>query len=248
MFSTTTRIARLTLACGVFAATLAAAHAQVVGPPRQLPIGGGTYSGPGDTVPPGSGGTGPGCSGLLCGTAPTACGTPICTATWTPAPVTGCFSCICDDDQHPVQAYHLTLENLRLLACNSSCTDASGNISVEITGVNACQASVFLSRWLIHGSWPNMPISATVPVLACVNGQIMCNPGAECTALGVNCREVKISNCLECASATVTLTFNRDCMCTALNAWFTQMTPAQWNAYKNTWMLHVAFTKCTVCD
>lgn len=145
------------------------------------------------------------------------------------------------------------MEDLLELTCGAAgdaCTDPDGTMSVEITSFSgACRATAVMSSWLLHGTFANMPITATVPVLACVNGQPLCGPPGDCSALGMNCQTIKRSRCLECEVTTVTLTFDRDCMCNALSAWKDYLVSIdQWDNYKDKWILNVGFTTCATCD
>jgi len=134
------------------------------------------------------------------------------------------------------------------LVNNPGCADTGGNITVSQTVSNVCDVTGLLSQWLVAGSYTNMPISATIPVLICVDGQPLCNPFGQCTALGVNCTLQKFSNCLNCSnptSHTISVTFNRSCMLNALIAWHTQL-GSQYDGSK--WLIEIAATGCGTCD
>jgi hypothetical protein len=231
---------------------VASANAQVPGGPAHpispvpFPTGGGHYGGPGDTVPPGSGG-GPGCNGIICPPAPISCGTFVCSANWVPHPVLACYACACDAQPHPVQAWDLTFDGLNALINNPAC-GGTGEITVTKTVSDVCDVTGILSNWLIAGSYTPMPINGTVPVLVCVDGQPLTNPGGQATALGVNCAAVKSSNCLNCnppGTHVISVTFNRVCMARALNAWQTAL-GSSYDGSK--WLIHIAATGCVSCN
>ncbi len=218
-------------------------------PVRPIPIGpGGTYTGPGDTVPPGGGGTGGGgaCANLNCTSPSTVCGAGrVCPVVWRPRQVPGCYNCSCDDYLHPIISYDLSFDAL-LQLCNTACVDTNGDITVRVTIPSACDAQVFMSNWLVYGAFtgfPTMPPVGSVVVSPCVNGNGL-------GLLGDQCVRTRASGCIDCNDAVISFTFNRDCMCSALTAWVTVLSAqgVPYASYKNNWMLNVSATSCMICE
>ncbi len=252
-------------ACGVAAVALSTVLLVAVGvqsrpgatphPPAQpivpipVPNPGGTYGGPGDTVPFG-GGPNPNCVNNNCTPPASRCGMGVsCPVTWTPNIDPHCFNCVCDTDLHPINSFSVTFDSM-LQLCNSGCVDANGDITIRHDFYNVCDAQVFESRLLIFAgfnNYPAMPPGGSVVVRPCVNGS--CTPFG-CGQLGPACRTSVPTTCLGCNDVSISLTFNAACMCNALNAWITTLSAQgiPYASYSNFWLLNITATTCQICE
>jgi hypothetical protein len=202
--------------------------------------GGGTYEGPGDTVPPGPGNGNIGiCTMNL---PPVVCsGTPSCDSgwDWTPDdprcvwPKFGPFS----EDPLYAQGFMLTIGDvLQLFQQGNACIDSYGNITACIMApIDVHEVHVFQSGW-INGYIANVPIADAVGATVCVDGTLLMS--------GWSFQEV--AQARPCDYPTVCVSFNAECLFEALRDW--SESGVDLNQWSNSWLFYVDFVSCMPCE
>ncbi len=201
---------------------------------------GGTYGGPGDTVPPGPGEHHIGmCTMSL---PPAVCdASPACSLgwEWEPdqprcvwpqfGPATGY--------QHYAQGFRMTISTMvDLLENAGSCVDQQGNITICIDApFPTHEVHVFESGW-INGYERTAAIEDAVSTAVCIDGEIVMAGWAF----------DEIARAAGCTYPQVCITFNAECMWAALQDW--AEAGINLDAWGDAWRFYVDFVRCDPCD
>jgi len=204
-----------------------------------IPFGnGGTYEGPGDTVPPGNGNNNIGmCTMLL---PPVVCdATPQCDEGWQWAPEDPrcTWPALPPGTQWPLlaQGFQFTIGDAMDML-GPDCVDWQGNITICLNSpFEVREVHVFQSDW-INGHDRTAPIDAAVSTAVCIGDDIV-NVGWSFDEIvrGENCEFVQVC-----------ITFNAECLRDALLDW--QKAGVDLNAWSGKWLFYVDFVSCLECD
>lgn len=202
--------------------------------------GGGTYEGPGDTVPPGSGSGDIGmCTMNL---PPAVCDVdPACDLGWDWTPdesrcVWPKFGPPTNDPLY-AQGFMLTIGDvMEMFDQGAACIDAYGNITACIAApFDVHEVHVFQSGW-INGYNHNAPIDEAVSTTVCVDDDLLMS--------GWSFEE--LAQARPCDYPTVCVTFNAQCLFAAMQDW--AQSGVDLNAWSNAWLFYVDFVSCMPCE
>ncbi len=201
---------------------------------------GGTYGGPGDTVPPGSGGHQIGlCTMEL---PPVVCGgSPSCGLgwEWIPEPVRCVWPRFGPGVGYPLYAegFKMTIGTMMdLLESGDDCRDALGNITICVDApFPTHEVHVFESGW-INGYDRDAAINDAVSTAVCIDNDIVMAGWAF----------EEIARASGCTYPTVCITFNAACMEAALQDW--AKAGIDLNAWSDAWLFYVDFVSCDPCE
>ena len=201
---------------------------------------GGTYEGPGDTVPPGTGGHQIGmCTMNL---PPVVCDAwPQCSEGWEWAPDTP--RCVWPQFGPAVgapvltQGYGLTINTvIGMLENGAECIDQYGNITACVEApFEVHELHIFQSGW-INGYVPDAAIKQAVSPAVCIDHNIQ--------MAGWSFQEIAQSR--PCDYPMVCITFNAQCMMQALRDW--QSAGIDLSQWGGSWLFYVDFVSCMPCD
>lgn len=141
------------------------------------------------------------------------------------------------------KGYNLTFGALRGYCSGEVvCPEPNGVVTVCLDVPNVCEVHVLTSSWLSHGVFPNKPICMPVPAQVCVNGTGIFRPPVSFSTT--------THGGLGCQPARVCLSFQRNCLCSAVNAWehALRLQPFEQSTWDKKWLFHVGFTTCQACD
>ena len=219
------------------AMTFCTATASLAGPTQSIRGWGGPYQGPGDIVPPIDGEHDIGTCEM---TVANPCGTFACSSVqWHPKRKRCTLPSLALSSSEPVwaKAFNITIADmLPLIGENGPCTNASGNITFQVTSPFRVQeVHIFESGW-INGHVSNAAISEAVPASVCVNDSVLVTawPFAE------------LVTAEDCDFATVCITVNAACLRQALIDWLASgLNPQDW---LDKWLFTVDFVSCDPCE
>ncbi|MBT5584523.1 MAG: hypothetical protein HOJ54_11040 [Phycisphaerae bacterium] len=202
--------------------------------------GGGTYGGPGDTVPPGPGNHHIGMCTM--NFPPNVCDSgPACNLgwEWTPDEPRCEWPAFLPSTTEPLyaQGFKLTAGDvLEMLDQGTACVDAYGNITACIQApFDVHEVHVFQSGWT-NGYNQNAAINNAVSTTVCVDGDLLMS--------GWPFEEV--AQARPCDYPIVCISFNAECIAQALQDWAASGTNL--DEWSDAWLFYVDFVSCTPCD